>query len=227
MSIDIEVLTDRLTETILGQVRGNLAAHGWFQVEASGRHVHLSTDDAKVIFGDDYYLVWKKYLSQPGQFVCEQRVTLVGPKGRLENVVIIGPERKETQIEVSMTDAVTLGITPPCRDSGNLDDTPSIRIENGDTWVETHGGMIVAERHIHVRPDAAAALGITDGQRVDFDLDSSRPLTFRDVKVRVSAAADNFMHIDYDEANAAGFTKGIFGTISARGYQRKEDLYGH
>jgi len=208
-----EELIEALTDVLMVEIRAALAAQGWFQVEASGRHVHLSTNDAKALFGEDYYLVWMKFLSQPGQFVGKQRMNLVGPKGSLDNVVVIGPERTQTQIEVSMTDAKTLGIDPPCRDSGNLVDTPSIRIENGDAWVETNGGLILAERHIHMKPEAAETLGLQDGDHVDFDLDSSRPLTFRNVKVRVSPTADNFMHIDYDEANAAGFNKGMFGIL--------------
>jgi len=215
MSAGHEELLEAITEVVLAQVRAELAAQGRFQVEASGRHVHLSTQDAKELFGDDYALLWKKYLSQPGQFVGKQRVCLVGPKGRLENVVVIGPERAQTQIEVSVTDAKALGVDPPCRDSGNLEETPSITIENGNACVKTRGGLIIAERHIHMKPEAAAALGLRDGDRVGFDLDSSRPLTFKRVRVRVSPDADNFMHIDYDEANAAGFIKGMFGVICA------------
>ena len=213
MSTQIEKLIETLCDLVLPEVRAQLAAEGWFQVEASGRHVHLSTSDAKALFGNDYALIWKKYLSQPGQFVGEQRMTLVGPKGRLENIVVIGPERALTQIEVSMTDALALGLHPPCRESGDLENTPSIIIEVGDSHIETSGGLIIAERHIHMRPEAAAALGLNDGDRVEFDLSSPRPLTFREVKVRVSSTADNFMHIDYDEANAAGFSKGMFGHL--------------
>ncbi|MDR0308923.1 MAG: phosphate propanoyltransferase [Coriobacteriales bacterium] len=213
MSNQIDVLTETLTDLVLDRLRTGLAAEGWFQVEASGRHVHLCVDDAKALFGDDYALTWIKDLSQPGQFVGKQRMSVVGPAGRLDNVVVIGPERERTQIEVSMTDARLLGVNPPFRDSGNLADTPSIRIENGDIAVATRGGLIVAERHIHMRPEAAQALGLKDGDRVDFALDSPRPLTFRDVKVRVLETASNFMHIDYDEANAAGFSPGMFGSI--------------
>ncbi|MDR1422362.1 MAG: phosphate propanoyltransferase [Coriobacteriales bacterium] len=206
-------VAEALTDLVMAEVRAELASQGYLQVEASGRHVHLSVEDARKLFGEDYALIWVKYLSQPGQFVGEQRMTLVGPAGRLENAVVIGPERRQTQIEVSRTDATLLGLDPPCRDSGNLENTPGIRIENGEAWVETNGGLIIAERHIHMKPEAAAALGLTDGARVDFELSSPRPVSFRDVKVRVAETADNFMHIDYDEANAAGFTRGMFGCI--------------
>lgn len=202
-----------LTMMILAEVREELASQGWFQVEASGRHLHLTAADAMRLFGDDYALDWSKYLSQPGQFVGKQRVSLVGPQGRIDNVVVIGPERTRTQIEVSLTDALLLGVAPPCRDSGNLEDTPGIRVEHGDAYIETDGGVIVAERHIHMKPKAAQSLGLADADRVDFALDSPRPVTFRNVKVRVADTADNFMHIDYDEANAAGFTAGMFGFI--------------
>ncbi|MCL1879214.1 MAG: phosphate propanoyltransferase [Actinomycetia bacterium] len=213
MNGQLDALVEAVADAVLAEVRAGLAAQGWFQVEASGRHVHLSVADAKALFGDDYALNWAKYLSQPGQFVGQQRMALVGPAGRLEQVVVIGPERAQTQIEVSRTDATVLGVDPPCRDSGNLYNTPGIRIENGNAHVDTQGGLIIAERHIHMRPEAAAALGLADGDRVSFALDSLRPLTFRDVKVRVSENADNFMHIDYDEANAAGFSNGMFGLI--------------
>lgn len=213
MSPLAEYTFDTLTDLVLSQVRKELAMQGWYQVEASGRHVHVTAADAMTLFGDDYALAWSKYLSQPGQFVSEQRVTLVGPKGRLEGAVVIGPERNRTQVEVSKTDALLLGVNPPCRDSGNLDGTSSIRLEHGNAHVETNGGLIVAERHIHMRPEAAEALKLSDGDHVDFVLDSPRPLTFMDVKVRVSNTADDFMHIDYDEANAAGFSTGMFGCI--------------
>jgi len=213
MTVALERITEELTNALLSQVRSQLASEGWFQVEASGRHVHLATDDAKALFGEDYYLIWSKYLSQPGQFVGEQRMSLVGPKGRLENVVVIGPERTQTQVEISLTDALTLGVRPPCRESGELLDTPSVRLEFGSAWIETRGGLIVAERHVHMKPETAFALGIKDGDRWDFEINSSRPLVFKEVKVRVSPEADNFMHVDYDEANAAGLSKGMFGFL--------------
>lgn len=213
MSNSIDTLTTTLSTLVLAHVREELAAAGWFQVEASGRHLHLSTEDAKALFGDGYELSRTKYLSQPGQFVGKHRVSLVGPLGRLDDVIVIGPERAQTQIEVSLTDAVLLGVKPPCRDSGNLCDTPGIRIECGSAFAELRGGLIIAERHIHMKPPAAAALGFVDGDHVDFTLDSPRPLTFREVKVRVAETADNYMHIDYDEANAAGFSAGMFGHI--------------
>lgn len=213
MSNQKETAVEQLSALILSQAREELAAIGWCQVEASGRHVHLSAKDAMLLFGDDYALIMAKYLSQPGQFASEQRVSLVGPKGRLDDAVIIGPERSRTQIEVSKTDAMLLGVDPPCRDSGNLEGTPSIRLEYKQNVLQTEGGVIIAERHIHMKPKAAAALGLSDNDRVDFVLDSPRPLTFMDVKVRVAETADNFMHIDYDEANAAGFSTGMFGFI--------------
>ncbi len=219
----VDMLIDDLTTLVLAEVREELAAQGWFQVEASGRHVHLKAQDAMKLFGDDYALSWRKYLSQPGQFVGEQRISLVGPQGRLDGVVVIGPERSRTQIEVSLTDAVLLGVKPPFRDSGNLEGTPGIRIEYGDAHIETDGGVIIAERHLHMKPEAARALGLVDGDRVDFVLDSPRPITFRNVKVRVADTADNFMHIDYDEANAAGFSAGMFGFICKYSLKRKTE----
>jgi len=206
-------LAEAVTDHLLAELRLGLAAQGWLQVEASGRHLHISVDDAKALFGPDYALTWVKQLSQPGQFVGQERIALVGPNGQeLTGVVVLGPERGQTQIEVSKTDALQLGVDPPCRESGKLEGTPSIRVTCGQAAIVT-GGLIIAERHIHMRTDTAASLGIQDGQRVDFELRSERPLVFLNVKVRVSGAADNFMHIDYDEANAAGFQRGMFGRI--------------
>jgi propanediol utilization protein len=207
-------LIDQLSERVLELVRDSLAAEGWFQVEASGRHLHISRTDAQALFGSDYNLAVVKPLSQPGQFASDKRVRLSSDAGSLEEVIVLGPEREQTQVEISLTDAVLLGVNPPCRDSGNLECTPGIRVNYGDACVQTEAGLIIAERHIHMKPEAADSLGIKDGDRVDFCLDSPRPVTFRNVKARVSPKAGNFMHIDCDEANAAGFKAGMFGFIS-------------
>ena len=178
------------------------------EMEASGRHVHLSRVHVDALFGAGYQLTPVKDLSQPGQFACRERVTLVGPKGELNNVVILGPERGESQVEISLTDTVGLGIKPPVRQSGDLKDTPGITVRNGDRMITLDHGLIVAQRHIHMTPEDAARWGLQDNQTVRLKTFTDRPLVFDDVAVRVSPRFSTVVHLDYDEANACGFQKG-------------------
>lgn len=184
-----------------------------FEVEASGRHIHLSRQGIDALFGTGYQLTKVKELSQPGQYVCKERVTLAGPKGILQNVVILGPERKASQVEISLTDARELGIEVPVRESGYIEQTPGVTIINGLRVLGLETGLIVAKRHIHMTPAAARNNHVTNGQIVKVRINSKRPLFFDDVVVRVSSKFATYMHIDYDEANACGLTKGDRGWI--------------
>ena len=190
-----------------------LVARLTIQLEASGRHVHLSRADVETLFGAGYRLNRTKDLSQPGQFACAERVTLEGPRGSLKNVVILGPERPESQVEISLTDAVALGLTPPVRLSGDTEGTPGLTLRHGDRVLRLSRGLIVAKRHIHMTPEDAARFGVADRQRVRLQCVTSRPLVFQDVEVRVSPQFSTVVHIDYDEANACGFQKGDRGVI--------------
>ncbi len=183
------------------------------EIEASGRHVHLSRAHVDALFGVGYRLTPVKDLSQPGQFACKERVTLVGSKGELNNVVILGPERNESQVEISLTDAVALGIEPPVRQSGDLAGTPGLTVRNGDRMITLNHGLIAAQRHIHMTPEDAALWGLTDNQTVRLKTFTSRPVVFGDVAVRVSPKFRTMVHLDYDEANACGFRKGDRGMI--------------
>jgi len=182
-------------------------------LEASGRHVHLSRTDIDTLFGHGYQLRPRGRLSQPGQFSCEERVRVVGPKGEFPSVVILGPERKETQAEISLTDAKILGVDAPTRLSGDTASTPGIRIEGPKGEVATSHGVIAAKRHIHMTPEDAAAYGVHDGQIVSVRIYGERGTTFHDVILRVSPKFATYMHIDYDEANACGFHKGMVGFL--------------
>lgn len=184
-----------------------------FEVEASGRHVHLSRKEIDVLFGTDYQLTKVKDLSQPGQYVCKERVTIAGPKGLFENVVILGPERQEAQVEVSLTDTRVLGIQAPMRESGKIEGTPGVTLMNGEAVLTLRHGLIVAKRHIHMTPEDAAKNHVTNSQIVQVKVEGERPLIFDDVVVRVSRRFATYMHIDYDEANACGFKKGTQGRI--------------
>ena len=183
------------------------------EVEASGRHVHLSRVDLETLFGPGFQLTRVKDLSQPGQFAAAQRVTLEGPKGSIPNVVVLGPERKESQVEISLTDGVVLGITPPVRLSGDIEGTPGITLRNGDRVLRLNRGVIAAKRHIHMTPADAARFGVADRQSVRLRCFTARPAVLEDVEVRVSPQFSTAVHIDYDEANACGFRKGDRGLI--------------
>ena len=173
-------------------------------VETSARHVHLTEQDIETLFGKGATLTYKKELSQPGQFACEERVTLVGPKKSIPNVIILGPARKATQVEVSFTDARMLGVTPPVRESGDVADSPAVKLVGPAGEVELTEGVIVAKRHIHLTPDEAAEYGVSDKQIVKLSVKNDcRSTIFDDVVVRVNPAFAAAAHIDTDEANAA------------------------
>ena len=178
------------------------------EMEASGRHIHLSRAHVDALFGVGYKLTPVKDLSQPGQFACKERVSLVGPKGELKNVVVLGPERGESQVEISLTDAVSLGITPPVRQSGDLPNTPGLTVRNGERIITLDHGLIAAQRHIHMTPEDAARWGVADNQTVRLKTFTARPVVFDDVVVRVSPKFRTMVHLDYDEANACGFKRG-------------------
>ncbi|WP_209425631.1 acetate/propionate family kinase [Pararhodobacter sp. SW119] len=182
-------------------------------VAVSGRHVHLSAKAVEALFGKGYRLTEGKPLRQPGNWAAEERVTLEGPKGRLERVAILGPLRKRTQIEVSRTDSFALGIDAPVRDSGSLDGTPTVRLIGPAGHLDTDG-LIVAARHIHANPEDAAALGVEDGELVDVRISNGvRDLVFDRTLIRVQPGAFTEMHIDTDEANAAGLGAGGAGDL--------------
>lgn len=178
-------------------------------IEASGRHVHLSRNDAEALFGAGYEFTKVKDLSQPGQFACAERVTIKGPKRSIENVVILGPERKDTQVEVSLTDCSTLGIKAPIRLSGDIEGSPGIEIinpQNGNS-VTIDKGLIVAKRHMHITPEDAKKMNVENGEIIKVHVNGERETTFDEVDVRVSKDFATAVHIDYDEANACGLNK--------------------
>ena len=180
-------------------------------LEASGRHVHVTREQAVALFG--HPLTPKRPLSQPGQYLAQERVRVVGPKGSFENVAVLGPERKAAQVELSLTDSRTLGVTPPVRLSGDISQTPGAVLEGPVGKVEISQGVIVAMRHIHMHPKDAARMGVRDGQQVRLRTYTQRPVVLEDVTVRVSPDFATFAHLDYDEANACGFRKGDLGRI--------------
>ena len=194
---------DALVEAVVGRL--------FVPVEASGRHVHLTKEQALSLFGHE--LTPKRPLSQPGQFLCEERVTLIGPKGEFDRVAVLGPERKEAQVEISLTDARVLGIDPPIRPSGQVAGTPGITLRGPKGTVTLSQGVMVAQRHIHLNPQQAQGFGVTDKQVVRLQVLTHRPVTFEDVVVRVSPQFEGAAHLDYDEANACALKCGDLGRI--------------
>ena len=194
-------------DTIVNAVMKNL----FVELEASGRHVHVTEQQAKTLFG--HALTPERELSQPGQFVAKERVTVIGPKGRFENVAVLGPERPEAQVEISLTDGRVLGIQPPVRLSGDVSGTPGITLEGPQGQVNLSQGVMAAKRHIHMHPADAARMGVQDKQQVRLQTYTQRPVIFDDVMVRVNPHFQTSVHLDYDEANACGFQKGDLGRI--------------
>lgn len=183
-------------------------------VETSARHVHLTEEHIEALFGKGATLTHKKDLSQPGQFACEERVTLVGPKKSIPNVIILGPARSATQVEVSFTDARTLGVEAPVRESGDIAGSAGCKIVGPAGEIEITEGVIVAKRHIHLTPADAEAFGVADKQVVSVKIDSAdRSTIYGDVVCRVSPKFAAAMHIDTDEANAACAFGKIYGEI--------------
>ena len=181
------------------------------EVEASGRHVHVTKEQALTLFG--HGLTPVRPLSQPGQFLAKERLTVVGPKGELRNVAVLGPARKAAQVEISLTDGKTLGIEPPVRLSGRIEGSPGAVLVGSAGQVKLTEGVICAQRHIHMTPEDGSRLGIRDGENVKLKVYSQRPVIFEAVPVRISKDFQTRVHLDFDEANACGFKNGDLGRI--------------
>ena len=183
-------------------------------VETSARHVHVTREVLDILFGKDYELTVKKMLSQPGQYASAERVDVVGPKKTLTGVSILGPIRPETQVELSLTDARSIGVVAPVRESGQIAGSGACKLVGPKGEVEITEGVIAAKRHIHMTPADAAEFGVTDKQVVSVKIDSDgRSLTLGDVVVRVSEKYALAMHIDTDESNAGCVAPGTMGEV--------------
>lgn len=194
---------EALTQAVLEKV--------FVPLEASGRHVHLTGAQSLALFG--HALTPDRPLSQPGQFLSKERVTVKGPKGEFRNVAVLGPARREAQVEVSLTDARSLGLQPPVRLSGDVKDSPGCILTGSCGSVTLEQGVIAAKRHIHLTPEDGARFGVRDKQVVRLQTFTDRPAVFEDVTVRISPDFSAAVHLDYDEANACGFRSGDWGRI--------------
>ena len=183
-------------------------------VETSARHIHLSREAVDILFGKGYELTNKKDLSQPGQFACAEKLVVVGPKGQIK-ASILGPTRPASQVEISLTDARSIGVAAPIRESGDIAGSGACKLVNPDNGAELElsEGVIAAKRHIHLTPEAAEEMGVCDKQIVSVEIKSERTTVFGDVVVRVNKNFAPAMHIDTDEANAACAFGTIYGTI--------------
>ncbi len=208
MAIDIRDL-DILAEEVLRRLPRFIK----IPVEASGRHVHLKREHVDLLFGKGYELTPKRDLSQPGQYLCEERLTLKTDKGILKNVAVLGPVRKDTQVELSLTDAMSLGVDAPVKESGDITGSASITIVSALGEVKIGEGVIVAMRHLHATPKDAVLLGVKDKDLISIRIHGLRPVIFEDVLVRVSEKYSTTVHIDYDEANACGYRPGTMASI--------------
>ena len=194
---------EQLAQAVLGKI--------FVPLEASGRHVHVTAQQAQALFGHD--LTPERELSQPGQYLAKERVTVVGPKGKFENVAVLGPARKGAQVEISLTDGRTLGIKPPVRLSGDTKNSPGCTLIGPCGSVTLDEGVIAAQRHIHLTPRDAVRFGVKDKQVVKLQTFTARPAVFEEVMVRISPDFAAEVHLDYDEANACGFANGDWGRI--------------
>lgn len=194
---------EALTEAVLAKVL--------IPLEASGRHVHLTQEQAEHLFG--HGLTKVRPLSQPGQYLCQERVTVKGPEGEFRNVAVLGPVRSKTQVEISLTDGKLLGIRPPIRLSGDIKGSPGCCLIGSKGAIELKEGVIVAQRHVHLTPADGVRFGVRDRQVVKLETFTDRGVVFQDVIVRIAPDFATAAHLDYDEANACGFRKGDWGRI--------------
>lgn len=183
------------------------------EVGLSNKHLHLKQEDIEALFGKGHSLTPTKPLKQPGQYACEEKVDIVGPKGTLKGVRVLGPARPETQIELAMTDARAIGVSSPVRESGKLNGTPGVKLVGPAGEVDLDHGAIVALRHVHLSPEQAIEAGVKDKDFVSIKFDGERGLTFDKVLVRSGEGHESEIHLDTDEGNAAGLNNGTLGEI--------------
>lgn len=205
-----EKLVNVISEIVLQEVKKIRRQQILAPVGVSARHVHLSKKDVEILFGKGYALTPLKDLSQPGQFAANETVELIGPKGRIQKVRILGPERAESQVEVALSDARNLGIKPPVRGSGELSGTPGITIKGGKGEITLSSGVIIAERHIHLSPRDAAVFGLKDGDKVKAFVEGEKGGIIEHIRARVDETYRLDLHIDTDDANALNILQGQY-----------------
>lgn len=209
MAYDAQLVAE-IVNRVMAQCQGGGSSNDTVPVGVSNRHIHLSAEHLEILFGKGYELTPIKDLSQPGQFACKEQLTIVGPSLRpIEGVRVLGPIRKASQVEISRTDSFTLKVKPPVRESGDIAGSAPITIIGPKGTVTLSEGCIIANRHIHMSEEEGKAFGLKDGDYVTVEVNGERRTTFYDVQVRVNKAFRLEMHIDTDDANAAGIGNGF------------------
>ena len=218
MELNAEAIA-KMVQKVIGEMAGESAAApavaDGVPVGISNRHIHLSHEHVEILFGKGYTLSPMKELSQPGQYACKELLTIIGPSMRpIENVRVLGPIRKESQVEISVTDSFVLKVKPPVRESGSLEGSAPITIIGPKGIVTLKQGCIIANRHIHMSPDEAATFGVKDCDYIDVDVCSgTRKTRWFDVQIRVHKDFRLEMHVDTDDANSAGIKNGSTVTV--------------
>lgn len=207
-----ELAIQAIVEEVLQRLQ-RPATEKMIPIAVSARHCHLSSTDLELLFGMDYELTKKADLSQPGQFAAKETVTIVGPKGSIERVRILGPARSLTQVEVSRTDSIKLGVKAPIRQSGDIKGSAPITIVGPKGSIYLKEGLIVAQAHIHMNEEDATRFHVTNGEYVSIKADTERPFSFEKVLIRVSPRYKLEMHIDTDEANACAISGAVYGRL--------------
>lgn len=206
-----------LVERVIGTINGGTSSEGEIPVGISNRHIHLSREHVDILFGKGYELTKMKDLSQPGQFACKEQLTIVGPSMRaIEGVRVLGPERKKSQVEISRTDSFVLKVKPPVRESGDIAGSAPVTIIGPKGIVTLSEGCIIANRHIHMSLEEGERFGVRDGEYVDIELNGERKSLFYNVQIRVHKDFRLEMHIDTDDANAAGVGNGFKAKLLKR-----------
>ena len=218
MDISTEKIAEMVKKALLEmstEKKSDAKVDGGIPIGVSNRHIHLSQADLETLFGKGYELTPIKELSQPGQYACKEVLTIIGPSMRpIENVRVLGPVRKASQVEISQTDSYTLKVKPPVRESGKIEGSAPITIIGPKGIVELSEGCIIANRHIHMSPDEAKYFGLKDCDYVDIEVNGKRRTKWYDVQVRVHKDFRLEMHVDTDDANAAGIINGFIVTIA-------------
>lgn len=217
MNLSEQQLRELVSKVVESVSDKTATAEGDIPVGISNRHIHLSREHVDILFGKGYQLTKLKDLSQPGQYACKEQLTLVGPSMRaIEGVRVLGPERKSSQVEISRTDSFTLKVKPPVRESGDIKGSAPVTVIGPKGIVTLNEGCIIANRHIHMSEDEGKMFGVRDGEYVDVELNGERRSLFYDVQIRVHKDFRLEMHIDTDDANAAGVGNGFKAKLIKR-----------
>lgn len=209
-----------IVEEIVSRLKDSSGKDHSIPMAVSARHCHLSQRDLEILFGTGYQLTEKADLSQPGQFAANETITIAGPRGSLEKVRILGPARNMTQVEVSRTDSIKLGLKPPLRESGNIEGSSPVTLIGPKGSIYKKEGLIIAQAHIHMAPEDAETFGVKNGEYVKVEAEGERPISFGNVLIRISPRYRLEMHIDTDEANAGLIT----GKTAGRLVRQEESL---